>query len=85
MWKAGGTVTREEVAVVFRDRFRQVYYKTGISVAEMAKKAQRRPKDIYCYLEGKRTPTALSACGLADALGVSIDWLFGRKEEENVS
>jgi transcriptional regulator with XRE-family HTH domain len=51
----------------------------GLSQSQLAKKAGVATVTIQAWEHGRRTPLLSAAVPLADALGVSLDELAGRK------
>ena len=63
---------------VFRQRLVEAISRTGKSANQIAADAGISHFAIYSYLREERIPNAFTLCCLADVLGVSMDWLFGR-------
>lgn len=61
------------------ERIKQERKKRGWTQARLAKEADIALVTVQYYEEGRTLPGALSLIGLADAFGVSIDDLVGRK------
>lgn len=62
----------------FGQRLRQARKKKGLSLEKLAKACGISLASVYNYDRGGRLPNLYTAVCLADALGVSIDWLAGR-------
>jgi transcriptional regulator with XRE-family HTH domain len=60
----------------FADRLRQLRKQRDLSQAELAQRAGLHPNLIGRYERGESRPTADTLKGLADALGVSGDYLL---------
>lgn len=65
--------SRQQRLVMLRKR-------AGISQSELARQAGVTPSAISMIEDGKREPRLSTALQIADALGVSLDVLAGRKE-----
>ena len=52
---------------------------SGISQAELARCSGLTPVSISRYVNGSRIPKLSAAVNVANALGVSVDWLIGGK------
>ena len=57
--------------------------KAKITQAQLAQKMGVDPSTVVKWETGKAYPRALDIPKIADALGCSIDALFGREEEEH--
>jgi transcriptional regulator with XRE-family HTH domain len=62
----------------FRERLREWRLKRGLTQEELAKKADVPIISVSHFETGHRFPNAESLRRLADALGVSTDYLLGR-------
>jgi transcriptional regulator with XRE-family HTH domain len=62
----------------FRERLRQWRRKRGFTQEELAKRAEVPTISVSHFETGHRFPNAESLRRLADALGVSADYLLGR-------
>jgi transcriptional regulator with XRE-family HTH domain len=65
----------------FRERFREWRLKRGISQDELARKADVPSASVSHFERGMRFPNAETLRRLADALGVSADYLLGRVDD----
>ena len=62
----------------FRERLREWRLKRGLTQEELARKADVPTIGVSHFETGHRFPNAASLRRLADALGVSTDYLLGR-------
>lgn len=65
----------------FSDRLRITRELRKLSQAELAQKAGLQPSAISHFETGRRSPSFDNLKRLADSLGVSMDYLFGRTDE----
>jgi transcriptional regulator with XRE-family HTH domain len=65
----------------FRERFREWRLKRGISQDELARKAHVPSASVSHFERGIRFPNAETLRRIADALGVSADFLLGRVDD----
>jgi transcriptional regulator with XRE-family HTH domain len=65
-------------SATFGDRLRDAREAAGFSQTELARRAQTVQSDISLMERGAIEPGLARLVRLADALGVSIDWLAGR-------
>jgi transcriptional regulator with XRE-family HTH domain len=65
----------------FRERLRDWRLKRGLTQEELARKADVPTVSVSHFETGHRFPNAESLRRLADALGVSADYLLGRVKE----
>ena len=65
----------------FRERLRDWRLKRGLTQDELARKADVPTVSVSHFETGHRFPNAESLRRLADALGVSADYLLGRVKE----
>ena len=63
---------------VYGQRLVEAMGKNGFSAKSLAKKAGVSVSAIYGALERDKIPNAFTLACLADALGVTMDWLYGR-------
>jgi transcriptional regulator with XRE-family HTH domain len=70
------------MASEFKDRLRSTRESRGLSQADLAKKANMQPAAISHFETGHRSPSFDNLRKLSDALGVSVDYLLGRINEE---
>lgn len=61
------------------EHIKQERKKRGWTQAKLAKKANIALVSVQYYEEGRALPSTLSLIGLADAFGISLDQLVGRK------
>jgi transcriptional regulator with XRE-family HTH domain len=66
------------------DRIRKVRDRYGMSQAELARRIKISKQALY-QIESNKTPDpgVLKVKAIADVLGVSLDYLTGRKDEES--
>jgi transcriptional regulator with XRE-family HTH domain len=69
----------------FRDRLAQVRAKRELTQAALAEKAGLTAAAISHFETGFRFPTAQTLTKLADALGVSVDFLLGRDSDQGAA
>jgi transcriptional regulator with XRE-family HTH domain len=65
---------------VFQERLLLARRRCGMSQAALGAKAKLFKTDISKYERGQSLPTLPRLVRLADALGISTDYLLGRKE-----
>jgi transcriptional regulator with XRE-family HTH domain len=63
----------------FGERLRMVRKKRGLTEDELAERTGMTRTSISYYETGKQWPSLFNAVCIADVLGVSLDWLAGRK------
>ena len=68
---------------MFSDRLKLAMQNKNLTVSELARRSGMHTHTIYLYLEPEKygrniNPRIKSLETLADALDVSIDWLWGR-------
>lgn len=64
---------------IFRQRLAEAIAKSGKSPDTIAAEAKISHYAIYSWLRGNcRTPNMVTLSSVADVLGVSLDWLWGR-------
>ena len=68
-------------ARMFASRLRAAIGRSGLSIAEIVRRSGVADVAIYSWMGLRRRPRLLSAVMVADALGVSLDWLLGRDYE----
>ena len=69
----------ERVREAFKRRLQAAMKARGYTICSLAEAIGVTHSSIYGYLEGKRLPRADYMVAMAEALGVSMDWLVGRK------
>lgn len=69
----------------FEGRLRKARQIKGLSQAELAKRAGFQPSAISHFETGARSPSFENLRRLADALGVSIDFLLGRQTGDSAA
>ncbi len=69
----------------FQDRLRKARQDKGLSQSELAERAGFQPSAISHFETGTRAPSFDNLRKLADALGVSIDYLLGRQAESTAA
>lgn len=67
---------------LFRVRLLDAIHMKGTTAAELSRKTNISESNISRYLSGSSEPSLRSLLILANALGVSADWLSGNEEEE---
>ncbi len=72
------TLTTRQSRKRFRDRLRQWRQKRSFTQEELARRAEVPTISVSHFETGHRFPNAESLRRLADALGVSTDYLLGR-------
>jgi transcriptional regulator with XRE-family HTH domain len=73
------TVAEETIG----QRIRRARQSKGWTQAELGFRARLRETTICRYELGHQTPNIKNLSRIADALGVSVDYLLGRREYEN--
>ena len=63
----------------FADILRRTREKRGLSQSQLAEKTGLQPSAVSHFEAGRRAPSFSNLRHLADALGVSIDFLIGRQ------
>jgi transcriptional regulator with XRE-family HTH domain len=66
----------------FKARLKNTREARGLSQADLAKKTGLQPAAVSHFETGNRSPSFDNLRKLADALGVSVDYLLGRIDEE---
>lgn len=66
---------------IFSKRLRKSRENKKLSQVDLAEKAGFQPSAISHFETGKRSPSFANLKKLADALEVTVDYLFGRAEE----
>ena len=66
----------------FARRLREAISRDGRSFRALAIRTGMRHNQIYTYANGIYAPSIDRAAQLADALGVSLDWLMGRDSQK---
>jgi len=69
----------------FQDRLRKTRLDRGLSQTDLADRAGFQPSAISHFETGTRAPSFDNLRKLADALGVSIDYLLGRQDENTAA
>ncbi len=64
----------------FHDRLRKTREEKGMSQAQLAGKSDLQPSAISHFEAGRRAPSFDNLRALADALGISTDYLLGREQ-----
>ena len=65
---------------ILSERLKQARLEKGMTQKDLFKKTGLAMSSICLYETGKTEPSLFSTFLLADALGVSIDWLVGRRK-----
>lgn len=66
--------------MTFPGRLKQSRKASGLSQMQLSIKSGIAQNMIWAYESGKRMPSAYTLCRLADALDVSMDYLYGRSD-----
>lgn len=66
----------------FENRLKKTRDARGLSQADLAKKTGLQPAAVSHFETGNRSPSFDNLRKLSDALGVSVDYLLGRIDEE---
>ena len=69
----------EQVAQNFSRRLKAAMKARGYKISSLADAIGITHSSIYGYLEGRRLPRADYMVAMAEALGVGLDWMVGRK------
>lgn len=72
-------VNSEKVANVFSRRLSVAMEARGFTIYTLAREIGITHNCFYGYLEGRRMPRLDYALAISGALGVSLDWMVGRK------
>ena len=67
---------------IFSERLKRARWEKDWSVAKLSEVSGVLDCTISAYERGKSGPGLYNAVRLADALGVSLDWLAGRTDEK---
>lgn len=67
---------------IFSERLRRARWDKDLSVAKLADISGVGECTITAYERGRSGPGLYNATLLADALGVSLDWLAGRTDKK---
>lgn len=67
---------------IFSERLRRARWSKGWTIAKLADLAGVHGSTITAYERGQSGPGMYNATLLADALGVSLDWLAGRTDKK---
>ncbi len=65
--------------LLLAERLRRAMDRYGWSATELALQIDVHPNSIYRLLRGQGLPQVVQLCALADVLGVTTDWLLGRR------
>jgi len=65
---------------LFSTRLRAALEIVDMSQTDLAKRAGLQPSAVSHFASGARTPSFDNLCRVADALGVSTDYLVGRSD-----
>ena len=76
---AGSEFQKINTGDVFCERLRILIKSTGITQKELAKKVGCTEVTLSRYITGERVPKATIVVKIANALGVSVDYLIGNK------
>ena len=68
---------------VFAKRLKESRLATGFTRPQLSEKSGVSKNSIFKLEHEKHIPNLYTVVSLADALGVSLDWLTGRSEYEN--
>ena len=67
---------------VFAERLKGRRVRIGLTQRDFAQKAKIAPGTLSAYERGHKTPTVEVALRIADGLGVSLEWLCGRRDAD---
>ncbi|MVB11166.1 helix-turn-helix protein [Caprobacter fermentans] len=70
--------------MTFPDRLKSLRVERGLSQGQLAKEVGVSKNLICGYESGRHDPTSFNLCCLADALHVSMDYLYGRTDRRDV-
>ena len=76
MWYAGDKSAQEEVVSVLGARIAALRRDAGLSQAELAQRLQISASAMGMYEQGRREPSAQTLVTMAQALGVTTDYLL---------
>ena len=76
MCYAGGKSAQEEVVTVLGARIAALRKHAGLSQAELAQRLQISASAMGMYEQGRREPSAQTLVAMAQALGVTTDYLL---------
>jgi transcriptional regulator with XRE-family HTH domain len=62
----------------FAERLKEARTAKKMSLQDLANKTGLAKYHLYCFEHGKYEPRMITLVWLAEALGVSMDWLAGR-------
>ena len=65
---------------IFKKRLRAAIARTGKTPNEVAAEAGISHFAIYSWLREEKSPNVYCLAAVADVLGVSMDWLWGRDQ-----
>lgn len=68
---------------VFAKRLKEARLSAGLTRPQLVEKSGVSKNSIFNLEHEKHIPNLYTIVALADALGVSLDWLVGRNEYEN--
>lgn len=63
---------------IYAQRLAEAMVKNNLDIQRLAEKSGVSKTNIYAVMERKIEPKAHTLAAYADALGVSMDWLWGR-------
>ena len=66
-----------ETTEIFVSRLEQARYEKGLTQTKLASKVGVTKQAISCYIRSKRIPRSDILVSIAQALGVSVDYLVG--------
>jgi repressor LexA len=76
----GRPEANRKVAVAFSARLQEALDRKGWGQSDLARELEVSRQQVHQWLAGDRTPSLGAACEIADVLGVSLDYLAGRKK-----
>lgn len=68
---------------MFKNRMSDARRRLGLTQKQIAEKASIQPSSYSAYENNKKVPPVDIAIRIADALGVSLDWLCGKDEKSS--
>lgn len=72
-----------EYREIFAKRIAQLRKSRGVTLQELGDALGISNQAVSFYEQGKQTPRFETLCAIADYFDVSLDYLAGRRDEEN--
>lgn len=76
------TNKRNDVKIIFAERLKDIIQKHSLTQTDFAKKIGVNQSTICKWLQENRKPSLTHLCKIADIFGVEIDYLIGRKPNQ---